>query len=573
MKFFNQAHIIEKILLFVSLCILIAIPFQTLNPFNNQMFEFHDITQASRIFDFSLNLKNGIFPPRIAPTFSYGLGYPVFNFYAPFAYWITSFIHIIGFDIVSSLKFSFLFAFLLSFVGMYIFLKNFFNIHSSLLGAFVYTLCPYFAAQIFVRGNLAEVWFMALLPFALHLLTIASTHSIPLLLVTPLLLSALFTVHNIFSLLSVAIVIIYASFFTHRKLLYGLITIGLLLSSYFLIPAVIESSSTYATTVAKMTNYKDHFLCPIQLWYSPWGFGGSGKDCVNDGMSFMLGKMAIAFTTIGLALFVSSFFIFKKNYKSHTQYITTGIVVMTIGSILLALYQSQFIWTLFEPILSLFQFPWRFLLLTMFGFGFISAYGIHAIPWKWMQYVGITIGIIGLIVINTKYFKNITIPTQEYNQKFVSKKFIMQDVAYLVPEYVPISVDYSYWKNLNTDSNEKIKEKLSNEAIVTGSQIQNFKVIQNTPFKKKITFESLQNTSITLHIHTMKNWVVKINGKTITIKSVDTLGRPIIDIMKSSKTIVEIHYRQTALQLFANSITLFTLISYSLFIAREKLIH
>ena len=34
----------------------------------------------------------------MAPEFSFGLGYPVFNFYAPASYWFTSIFSLAGFD-------------------------------------------------------------------------------------------------------------------------------------------------------------------------------------------------------------------------------------------------------------------------------------------------------------------------------------------------------------------------------------------------------------------------------------------------------------------------------------------
>jgi hypothetical protein len=56
---------------------------KALNPLNGKMFNYHDDTQAARIQQFVLNLKSLKIPPRIAPTFSNRLGFPVFNFYAP----------------------------------------------------------------------------------------------------------------------------------------------------------------------------------------------------------------------------------------------------------------------------------------------------------------------------------------------------------------------------------------------------------------------------------------------------------------------------------------------------------
>jgi uncharacterized membrane protein YfhO len=96
-----------------------------LNPFEQKMFEFHDDTQAGRIQEFTLNLKHGQIPPRMAPNFSKGLTYPVFNFYAPFSYWLSSLLNLTFFSsVVLAMKASFLLALILSFILIWLFLSE-----------------------------------------------------------------------------------------------------------------------------------------------------------------------------------------------------------------------------------------------------------------------------------------------------------------------------------------------------------------------------------------------------------------------------------------------------------------
>ena len=78
-----------------------------LNPLDPRMFNFHDDTQAARIQQMALSIKSLHIPPRLAPEFSHNLGFPVFNFYAPTAYWITTGLHLVGFSIPMALKLSF----------------------------------------------------------------------------------------------------------------------------------------------------------------------------------------------------------------------------------------------------------------------------------------------------------------------------------------------------------------------------------------------------------------------------------------------------------------------------------
>ena len=154
----------KKIIIFLTLLILIFTIGKNLLPFEDRMFDFHDESQPARIQQFVLNIKSLQIPPRIAPNMSFNLGYPVFNHYAPFSYWVTSFINILGFDIFDSLKLSFLLAIILSFLFCFLFLQEFFDFKPSLLAAILYATSPWIAVEIFIRGNLGEVWFMALLP-------------------------------------------------------------------------------------------------------------------------------------------------------------------------------------------------------------------------------------------------------------------------------------------------------------------------------------------------------------------------------------------------------------------------
>jgi len=175
---------------------------------------------------------------------------------------------------------------------------------------------------------------------------------------TAVIFSALFTSHNIFSLVSIPIIIFYA-FIVKEKRAFLAILAGMLLSSYFWIPALGEISQVHATQVATLTKYSDHFLCLLQLWSSPWGYGGSTAGCISDGMSFMVGKAQILFAGLGILIFLYKLFT-KKRAKIDVIALAVGVILF--GSIFLTTESSVFVWNVFSPILSLFQFPWRFLL-------------------------------------------------------------------------------------------------------------------------------------------------------------------------------------------------------------------
>jgi len=202
------------------LIVSVLIIARELNPFDSSMFIGHDETQAARVLEFSFNIQKGIIPPRIAPHFSFNLGYPIFNYYAPTAYWITSFIHLAGIGVAQSLELSFILALGIGGIGMYLFLNKYFDKYAGLIGALAYISSPFIATEIFVRSNVAEMWFFALFPLTLYLLSTVNNRRLFL---TAIILSFLLTSHNIFSLVVIPILILYAFILKERKAWYAIL--------------------------------------------------------------------------------------------------------------------------------------------------------------------------------------------------------------------------------------------------------------------------------------------------------------------------------------------------------------
>ena len=316
---------------------------------------------------------------------NFGIGYPVFNFYAPTAYWIASFLHLLNFSIINALKISFLGALILAFYGSFKFFNLFFDFWPALAGGFLYILSLYFPLDIFVRGNLAEIWFLALLPLSIFFIIKMSrkkTIDKKIFLTNTVILSILLTSHNIFSSAFFIWIIPFIIFFSKNRLinLISLLT-ALGLGAYFWLPVILETKYTFAKEVATLTFYQNHFLCPNQLWQSSWGFGGSAAGCLNDGMSFKIGKIQLILFILGMLFFVYHLLIGKKNKSSSFP---LYFLVSTCFFLFLTVYQSAFFWKLFEDYLNIIQFPWRFIGLSILGIAFFSSYCLQAIkiPYK-----------------------------------------------------------------------------------------------------------------------------------------------------------------------------------------------
>lgn len=543
--------------LFLVLSFIFVIFFlgrSALNPLNGQMFNFHDDTQAARIQQFVLNLKSLKIPPRIAPDFSNSLGFPVFNFYAPAPYWITSSFHLVGLDVITALKISFLLALALSFFFMYRFLRLYYDFYPSLLGGLLYASSPWMAIEIFIRGNLAEIWFLALLPLVFLMVATNSRSKSPWTFVgTVIALSLGLTSHNVLSIVLLLLVAVFIPL--NKKPLKNYLGLALAfgLSAYFFIPAVLEIGMTHATAIAKNHNYVGHLLCPWQLWTTPfWGYGGSGPDCINDGMSFMLGKPQIILGAIGL------FFLIKRlvtHRKDESKKIFWFMIMLTVGFIFLSTTLSTPISKILEPALSFFQFPWRFSSFSIFGMAFLAA--SIRMP-KAIKGFDVLLVIVALFVVfyNGKFFTKHLMTNDRFNKDYLSEIFITKMVVYKVAEYLPKTVDYKTWLTYEPVKGKPWKKDPTLEDkkfvhLLEGGRVQ---ILKDGPFEKQA--ETSSGTAL-INVHYMPYWKITLNQKPFIPKSFDSLGRPLIDL--SSPSLITVKFEETSVEKLGNFASLFTI--------------
>jgi len=71
------------------------------------------------------SLHDGMFPVRWVTESCYHYGYPIFNFYAPFAYYVGGFLNLIGIDALNATKLMMGLGVVFSGVFMYLFAKEF----------------------------------------------------------------------------------------------------------------------------------------------------------------------------------------------------------------------------------------------------------------------------------------------------------------------------------------------------------------------------------------------------------------------------------------------------------------
>lgn len=381
----------------------------------------HDDTQVSRVFEMKQALADGQFPVRWVSDLGYNYGYPIFNFYAPFAYYVGGFISLSGLDALTATKLMMILGVVLSGIFMYLLAREFWGEVGGVVSGLLYVYAPYHAVNIYVRGAVAEFWAYAFLPLiflGLYKLFVLLTHkhSSNYLLwlwtaIGAIGYAGIIISHNLTAMMVTPFLFATALIFLmlvrkdkqKRQLFFLFLPLffGIILSAFYWLPTLQEMHYTNVlSVVGGKSDVNLHFVCPSQLLNSPWGFGGSVAGCV-DGMSFKIGKMHLALTIFALMALA---FLWKGQRSKFI--IAATFLVFLILSVLLMFRESAFLWNAFSQ-MAYFQFPWRFLLLVSFFMSFLAGASFFVLQTKINRFAvygisGITIG--GILILNAGLF-------------------------------------------------------------------------------------------------------------------------------------------------------------------------
>jgi 6-pyruvoyl-tetrahydropterin synthase-like protein len=493
--------------------------------FNNQYFQVHDWTAGARIFELHNSLKDGHFPLRWSKNFGFGFGMPLFQFYSPLAFFITELFLLLNFSILASLKVTYIAISIFGFFGTYLLAKKLTNKWGGLLSAVAFSLAPYHAVNIFVRGSLAEFLAISFMPWTIYYLLKFLDHKKHYLGLT-LALTGFLLSHNV-SILTylpffflITIIILVTKKET-KKIPIILLSLfhAIALSAWFLIPAFTQKSFTRADDlVGGFSYFAVHFLYLRQLFIPDWGYGGSIGG-LEDDMSFYLGNEIVFFS--GLAgIFILTSVILKvtrssqysgsllskikviisKLLKDKNFKIYFSLGLLLVISLLLTSYKSQFLWQ-FLPLISFVQFPWRFLGISSFLLSILVAYLALTKKKKLFSIVAIFL----IIGFNFRFFKPQEL--KDLGEMYDPDVTYIQEVqSGVLPDYLPKDIDWSSVKP--SDVSLSIEEGEGEIKIIKDKT----QIIQ-----AKLNLD----TDILLKIHrfTFPNWQIKLdNNKLETCK-------------------------------------------------------
>ncbi len=409
--------------------------------FVSGFFPVHDDTQVARVFEMGKSLYDGMFPVRWVSDLGFGYGYPIFNFYGPFAYYIGGLLHIFGLSALVATKIMMIVGILLAAISMYLLVSSITNKEGGIISSLFYLYAPYHALDIYVRGDVGEFYAYAFIPLVFYALWKSfQTQKWGYVVLGACAYAGLITSHNLtammvtpFILLGVLLLFM-ASSNRIKKIILPKISLflGLLLSSFYFIPALVEMKYTNVLSqLGGAANPLNHFVCLSQFWYSPWGFGGSAPGC-NDGISFMLGEVTIVFLFLTILSLPVVFFKRKAMF-----FVLSLLLLLSLFSLFLTTEYSSFIWKSISY-MSFFQYPWRFLLL----FSFFSSIAL-GIFYSLSQNTIIRLGIVIVMAVLLYYFNaklfvpQYTFPVQ--SDFYTSQEQLTFTTSKISYEYMPKS--------------------------------------------------------------------------------------------------------------------------------------
>ena len=521
-------------------------------------YEPHDLHHIADIYEMFRAFQSGQIPPRLGPDFSFGYGYPLFNFY----YVLPFYLGAMFFTLVGSLTLSFKLVMILTIIisvyGMYLFLREFLDRFPAIVGSLLFLYTPYRAVEIYVRGAIGEALSISLLPLVgWAFIKVVKKPTARIIALASIITSLFFLSHNYLSFLSIPIIFIFIVPFilnikkrkTTTFSLIKVLLISLGISAYWWLPALIEQKNIIATTPFPL---KDHFPFIKQLIIPYWGYGASLWG-PSDGLSFQIGLVNIAaiLTLIILVLF------FKKYFKEIIFQISLLVLGGFILSFVFMNIRTLPLWKLI-PFHDFIQFPWRLLFYTTFFTAVAASLSIQIVSKKVKYILGFII-IIASFALTINYFRpeNIVYKNDnEYLARFFANRSISGKTEGVSKTYLGYSEDYLLlpkWVDKRPEILPLFKIETSDN-----SEVINLQEVNSLDWKAKIISNS--ENIVTFHSYYFPGWYARINNKNTEIK----IGKPYGDIqieVPKGENEVEFYFRETIFRRTINIISLTILIA------------
>lgn len=518
------------LIVFISLVYLIPI-------FQPGFFIGHDnVSQLARTAARIKALIDGQIPPRWAGDLNYSYGHPGFIFSYSLSGYLGAFLYFLGASLEDGYEFLIGATFILAAIFFYLWVSQFLRKEIAFVSALFYGLAPYSFLDVFVRAHLGESLGLVFIPLILYLIEMnLKKPSFYLIIFGGIAQALLIHSHSIMSFMFIFVFfgyIVLKCFRNKRSLIYNLsiLGIGLLLSSYFWIPALFEGR--FINSKIFLSDwYKGHFLTLSNIIYSKWGFGSNVNE--PGGLSAQIGPLHVLFTIL------SVFIIIKK--KKEWNVVLFWLSIFVFG-VFMSMSLSDFLWSRIH-FLQQFQFPWKFTALTSFSASVLTGYTLQMFNNR-MLLITSLIGLLVLGIPMAKVWKN--------ESKDDAYYFNYPGTAAYHNEATTIWVEgdaYEYPKNhieiIEGEGKILGFKRKSNLHMLSVDSQTNIKILDNTVY--------------------FPGWQVFVDRKKTPIEFQDMNHRGLITFsVPKGKHKIDVVFGETAIRLFFDIVSLFSIIGITL---------
>lgn len=503
--------------------------------FRSGYFSHQDDLQVIRLVEMRKCFSDFQIPCRWVPDMGWGNGFPLFNFYGVSTYYVGAIISYLTGYLVAS-KILFFISLTAGSFGMYLLVKELWGRYAGFVSAVLYMFAPYKALDIYVRGALAESMALTLIPFVLYF-----AYKKNYKLFTIFLFIFLIT-HNIMTIVFLPVVILWVTYlilsdkFKSLKPFVVSIAISFGLSAFFILPAFTEKGLVQTESLTRFElDYRANFVSVKQLFFDRvWGYGTSIPG-PEGGMNFSIGwpHWIMAFVAMVSILFV-------KNRKPFLLVSGTGLLFLV--SIIMTHNKSTFVWETFS-ILTYFQFPWRFLSLSILTASILGGFVVSVFKEKLQLYLSLTIVLV-TVILNWCYFKPREFFDINEQQKISGESWDLQRRG-AVLDYLPKTA-------------LEPREGAPSEPLITAGSatVSNF-----TNKSNSFRFDVQVDKTAVIHVpvYYFPNWEVEVNEKDHPISFDNYLGRISVTLEPGNHS-VEGQFKNTPIRTAANMISLLSLI-------------
>lgn len=574
----------------ITILIIVLLVIPTILPLLRPgFFPMHDDQQVIRLAELDESLKANHFPVRWVGRLGFGYGYPLFNFYPPFVYYLGEIYHLLtGFSYLWSIKLVFITAFLASALTMYYWSSHHFGRLAGLLSALFYSYIPYKAVDAYVRGALAELFSFVWLP--LILLSIdrlanaidSGKKKLKWGIILSLSFSALIITHSLIALPFAGITGLYILFRTltfksfdqKKKLIFYLlffILFALSLSAFFWLPSLAEKKHTLVDSILlqERYTYSLHYAEPSQLWNSIWGYGGSAPPGEIDGFTLKIGKLHIM-TSIVVSL-ASLIFLLKKPKKKEIKQKSLLLVacsLLLLLSTLMTTQYSSFIWDHLQP-LQYIQFPWRFLTFIALFSSLLAGSSIwfaqRYLPQKNFVICYLIFVIFLLLPPNLKLFHPQSYLPDVNDAYYTSDDFAKWIISKTSFEFVPRDIQTKIEPSLNITQLAIEKDQIAKTFYSIEEGSPDILVLKDNPVTKQLTVNSPDPTVIRFNIFNFPGWVAYVNNQPHPIQDDNHLKLITIKLNPGQNQVI-LRFNNTITRTFANMVSLTSIVLLSGFL-------